>query len=91
MSVAHMQVLLFLTALLSALTGVIAGPRADVSRLPHAEGRVIAAVEAVAPASIIAERPAQPQPASQPTAASPVQIRTVSVWPALLATVKLIQ
>lgn len=89
MSDAHMQVLLFLTALLSALTGVVAGPRADDSRLAHAQQSLIAVAEAVAPASAAAVRPAPAAPALVRTMLFPTQAPPAR--PAPLATVKLVE
>ena len=57
------QFLLLLTALMSALTGVLAGPRGVDARPSQAEAQLVAVVQAIAPASAAATRPEQPVPA----------------------------
>lgn len=86
-----MQVLLFLTALLSALTGIAAGPGADESRLGRAEERLVAALQVIAPAAAAAIRPSQPLPPLAISVTGNLKASSPPVRPAPLATVKLIE
>lgn len=83
-----MQVLLFLTALLSAMTGVAAGARADDMRVARAEERLVVAAAAIAPAAASAPCPVRPRPLLVRATALPFQ---ASFRPAPLATIRLIE
>lgn len=55
-----MQFLLLLSALLSAFTGLSAGPRVDQVRMEQAEAQVVALAPPAARRHAEAQRPAQP-------------------------------
>jgi len=55
-----MQFLLLLSALLSAVTGVFAGPRAVEVRVSQSEAQVVAAAIPAAPLQTQAQRPVDP-------------------------------
>ena len=61
MSLAAMEFLLALSALLSAFTGAFTGARTD-ARLDQAEAQMVAMAQAAAPARVAQERPAQALP-----------------------------
>jgi hypothetical protein len=86
-----MQVLLFLTALLSALTGVIAGPHGDESRLARAEQRLVGVVAEVAPAASVALRPLAGFAPLVRKVALPYGRAPVPTRPTLVGTVLLIE
>ena len=90
MFVSRMQVLLFLTALLSALSGVVAGPTVDESRRTHAQEQLIATVAAVAPARQSIVRPVQAAP-SLARMILPGRIAVSPARPAPLSTVKFLE
>lgn len=86
-----MQVLLLLTALMSALTGVFAGARADDSRLARAEAPLVAAAEAVAAVPAVVLRPASVLPSVAASAAFVPPPRPAGLPAFALATVRLLE
>lgn len=57
-----MEFLLFLSALMSAVTGAFAGPRGVEARLDRAEAQMISFAQIAAPARAAVLRPAQELP-----------------------------